>query len=83
MGLVPAGAYKNREFFERHVDFGIGVDILIQDILFDPQTSGGLLICVENERADDLLQALKEKGVQDAAIVGQVEPEPKERIVVE
>ncbi len=83
MGLVPEGAYKNKEFFERHVDFGIGVDILIQDILFDPQTSGGLLICVENERADDLLQALKQKGVQDAAIVGQVVPEPKERIVVE
>jgi len=83
MGLVPAGAYKNREFFERHVDVAIGVDILIQDILFDPQTSGGLLICVENERADDLLQALKKKGVQDAAIVGQVVPEPKERIIVE
>ena len=83
MGLVPAGAYKNREFFERHVDFGIGVDILIQDILFDPQTSGGLLICVEGNRADDLLQALKQKGIHDAAIVGQVEPEPKERIIVE
>lgn len=83
MGLVPAGAYKNREFFERHVDFGIGVDILIQDILFDPQTSGGLLICVEGDRADDLLQALQKKGIHDAAIVGQVVPEPKERIVVE
>ncbi|RZB36894.1 MAG: selenide, water dikinase [Desulfobacteraceae bacterium Eth-SRB2] len=83
MGLVPAGAYKNREFFERHVDFVIGVDILIQDILFDPQTSGGLLICVEGDRADDLLLALKQKGIQDAAIVGQVVPEPKERIVVE
>ena len=83
MGLVPAGAYKNREFFERHVDVATGLDPLIQDILFDPQTSGGLLICVENERADDLLQALKQKGVQDAAIVGQIDPEPKERIVVE
>ena len=83
MGLVPAGAYKNREFFERHVDIAIGMDILIQDILFDPQTSGGLLICVEDHRANDLLQALKQKGIHDAAIVGQVVPEPKERIVVE
>jgi selenide,water dikinase len=83
MGLVPAGAYKNREFFERHVDFAIGVDILIQDILFDPQTSGGLLICVEGDRADDLLLALKQKSIQDVAIVGQVVPEPKERIIVE
>ena len=83
MGLVPAGAYKNREFFERHVDVATGVDPLIQDILFDPQTSGGLLICVEGGRSDDLLQALKQKGVQDAAIVGQIMPEPKERIIVE
>lgn len=83
MGMVPAGAYKNREFFERHVDFAIGVDILIQDILFDPQTSGGLLICVEGDRADDLLLALKQKGIRDAAVVGQVYSEPKERIVVE
>lgn len=83
MGLVPAGAYKNREFFERHVDFAPRVNPLIQDILFDPQTSGGLLICVEGDRADGLLQALKQKGVHDAAVVGQVEPEPKNRIVVE
>jgi len=83
MGLVPAGAYKNREFYERHLDFAPSVDPLIRDILFDPQTSGGLLICVDGKRAYDLLQALKERGVYDAAIVGQVEPEPKEQIVVE
>jgi selenide, water dikinase len=82
MGLVPAGAYKNREFFECHVDIGPGVDPLIQDILFDPQTSGGLLICVQSDRANDLLYALKQKGIHDAAIVGQVVPEPKGRIVV-
>lgn len=83
MGLLPAGAYKNREFYERHVDFAPRVDSLLQDILFDPQTSGGLLICVEGARSDDLLQALKQKGIHDAAIVGQVDSEPKERIVVE
>jgi selenide,water dikinase len=83
MGLVPAGAYKNREFFERHVDIAPGVDHLIQDILFDPQTSGGLLISVQGNRAEDLLQKLKQIGVRDAAIVGQVLPEPKERIIVD
>ncbi len=83
MGLLPAGAYKNREFFEHRVDFAPRVDALLQDILFDPQTSGGLLICVDGDRADGLLQALKQKGIRDAAIVGHVEPEPKERIVVE
>ena len=44
MGLVPAGAYKNREFREAMVDIGPSVDSIVQDILFDPPTSGGLKI---------------------------------------
>jgi selenide,water dikinase len=83
MGLVPAGAYKNREFFECHADVSPGIDPLISDILFDPQTSGGLLICVEGDRAEDLLQKLKQKGIHDAAVVGHVEPQPNGRIVIE
>lgn len=81
MGLIPAGAYKNREFREKIVDFSSSIDRSIQDILFDPQTSGGLLICVERESANDLLIRLKNKGME-AAIIGEVLPEPKGRIVV-
>ena len=82
MGLVPAGTYNNREFRECMVDFAPSVDRLVQDILFDPQTSGGLLICVDMENADELLEKLKEKGMDSAAIIGDVATEPKERIVV-
>ncbi len=82
MGLVPAGTYNNREFRECMVDFAPSVDRLVQDILFDPQTSGGLLICVDRENADELLEKLKEKGMDSAAIIGDVATEPKERIVV-
>ena len=82
MGLVPAGAYKNREFRESMVDFAPSVDILIQDVLFDPQTSGGLLICVEKESADDMVKSLKKKGVDNAAVIGEVLSGPKGRIVV-
>lgn len=82
MGLVPAGAYNNREFRECMVDFAPSVDRLVQDIFFDPQTSGGLLICVDRENADELIIALKEKGIKEAAIIGEVLAEPKERIVV-
>lgn len=83
MGLVPAGAYRNRDFRLFMVDFAPTVSRILQDLLFDPQTSGGLLICVAPEKAQDLLKALKEKGVQDAAMVGEVVAEPKERIKVE
>jgi selenide,water dikinase len=65
------------------VDFASSVDRVLQDVLFDPQTSGGLLICVAPEKAAELLKALKAKGVQDAAMVGEVVAEPKERIKVE
>ena len=82
MGLVPAGAYKNREFRESMVDFAPSVDRLIQDILFDPQTSGGLLICVEKESADDLVKSLKRKEINDAAVIGEVLSSPKGKIVV-
>jgi len=82
MGLVPAGTYNNREFRECMVEFASSVDRITQDVLFDPQTSGGLLICLERGRADDLLQELKEKGIKDAAIIGEVLTEPKERILV-
>ncbi len=82
MGLVPAGAYKNREFRECMVDFVPSVDRLVQDILFDPQTSGGLLIGVDPDRAEDLVTELKDQGVEDAAVIGEVTTEPRERIVV-
>lgn len=82
MGLVPAGTYNNREFRECMVDFAPSVDRLVQDVLFDPQTSGGLLICVDRKNAAELLEKLKEKGMDSAAIIGDVATEPKERIVV-
>ncbi len=83
MGLVPAGAYKNREFRECMVDFAPSVDRLVQDILFDPQTSGGLLIGVEKESAGDLVAELREKGIPEAAIIGEVIAEPKRRIEID
>ena len=53
-----------------------------EDLLFDPQTSGGLLISVDKQRTDGLLAALKEKGVKESAIVGEVISEPKGRILI-
>ena len=83
MGLVPAGAYKNREFRECMVDFAPSVDRLVQDILFDPQTSGGLLIGVDPDRTDDLVAELRDEGIEEAAVIGEVTDGPRERIVVD
>ena len=82
MGLVPAGAYKNREFREAMVEVYPSVKQAVVDIMYDPQTSGGLLICVESESADDLVNELKKKGIDCAAVIGEVLAEPKKRIIV-
>jgi selenide,water dikinase len=82
MGLVPAGAFSNREFYGPMVEIASSVDTLVQDVLFDPQTSGGLLISVHEQSAKDLLLALKEKGVQEAALIGEVFSGSKQKIEV-
>lgn len=83
MGLIPTGAYNNRNFRGAFVDFGTKVDQRIQDVLFDPQTSGGLLIAVPAKEAESLVEALKANGIESAAIVGEVIAEPIDRIIVE
>jgi len=83
MGLIPAGTYNNRNFRGAFVDFDTNVPQRVQDLLFDPQTSGGLLIAVAADEAVKLVDALKNKGVETAAIVGEVVAGPGERIVVE
>jgi selenide,water dikinase len=82
LGLVPGGAYKNREYRECMVGMASSVDRFLQDVLYDPQTSGGLLISLNPENADRLMKDLKEKGVPDAAVIGEVISEPKEKIMV-
>ncbi len=82
MGLIPAGAHRNREYRQGMIDFDPSVGRALMDILFDPQTSGGLLISVSGPQAEEMVDALVAKGIQEAAIVGEVVAEPKERIVV-
>jgi len=82
MGLVPAGTYNNRKFREAFVSFDQAIDGIMQDILFDAQTSGGLLIMVDPADAVPLMEKLHAIGVKDAAIIGEVVEKPKERILV-
>lgn len=71
MGFIPAGAYRNREYAETGVKNVNAISRAMQDILFDPQTSGGLLIALPKEEAEACLEELKEKIVQ-AALIGYV-----------
>ena len=64
------------------VTFSAGIDPIMQDILFDPQTSGGLLIGVKDMLAQGLLEELRAKGVLHAAVIGNVTDGPAGRIMV-
>jgi selenide,water dikinase len=71
-GLVPGGTRRNEAHFSQFVTVGEGVGDVDRTILFDAQTSGGLLIAVEEDRAGDLVAALEKEGTPAAAVVGRV-----------
>ena len=72
MGMIPAGAYHNKNYLAEDVYFEPSVDDIIRFVLFDPQTSGGLLIAVAQDKKDLLLENLRSNGVDDVAVVGSV-----------
>lgn len=72
MGMIPAGAYNNRDYLEGKVFFDPGISRAEQAILFDPQTSGGLFIAIEAEKAGMLVDRLNRHGVGEARAIGQV-----------
>ena len=77
MGIIPAGAHRNRDyvgpdvtsFLSKDPDKDIDLRATI-DCLYDPQTSGGLLIAIDEKHVKDLQQALGEQGCE-SAIIGQ------------
>ena len=71
MGVVPAGAYKNRKWIGPNVSIMEDVPLEYSDLLFDPQTSGGLLITVPEEESQELLRRLKDE-IPAAEIIGYV-----------
>ena len=77
-GLVPGGSYKNHQYTGKNVDLG-DCDADWFDVLYDPQTSGGLLFAIPEEEADAAMKALKEAQLETkAAIIGDiVEPDEK------
>jgi len=70
MGILPEGMYRNRSFAEAQVDPGT-VPLELQDLLYDPQTSGGLLMAVHPEEAEALLAELRD-AVPAAQRIGTV-----------
>lgn len=72
MGLVPAGAYKNRGYSMKHVEAG-AVEEYYLDLLYDPQTSGGLLISVSPKQLEEMMADFEAAHMDTAvSIIGRV-----------
>lgn len=82
-GLIPAGSYSIKYFCEESVEIDSRIDTALKDLIFDPQTSGGLVISLSRDVADDCLKELKNEGVEAAEIIGEVLcPHPKGKLRV-
>ena len=82
MGLVPAGAYRNRQYAEKGVKLCNDMSMAMQDIMYDPQTSGGLLISVPCQYAQQLEDEIR-LSVPEARIIGYVTEKQDSWICIE
>ncbi len=80
-GLTPGGLARNRAHRESQVEAD-GVDPALLALLYDPQTSGGLLAAVPEAEADAVAQALEAAGVLAAAVIGEVNTDDPGRVRV-
>ena len=81
MGFIPAGAYRNRDFAEKDVMVRGNVSRAMQDILYDPQTSGGLLMVVPEKAAERLLSELRD-SIPCAEMIGYVTEKEESYLVL-
>jgi len=71
-GYVTGASQRNARSFDGEIVFDAGVDAIAQAILFDPQTSGGLLVACAPDAADDVLRTFHAAGFAAAAVIGEM-----------
>jgi len=81
-GFVPAGLYRNKNYRISQIERKDTCPDWILDVLFDPQTAGGLFFSISAAEAQGLIEKLHQDGILDAAIVGKVVSENPGKIVV-
>lgn len=80
MGLVPEGSYNNRDYLDGKYELK-NVESWMEDILFDPQTSGGLLVSLSKEESLKLMKEFEEKNIPAWVIGEAIEKEDKYIVV--
>lgn len=71
-GFIPGGLYRNRDYIGGFCRIEDNVEQYLRDIIFDPQTSGGLLIAVSRRDSGDIIKEIRSAGAEEACIIGSV-----------
>jgi selenide,water dikinase len=72
LGCIPGAAFRNKEFAEDFCNFETSVDYNHKMLLYDAQTSGGLLIAAKPDDVDNIISDLKKSGYPTSTVVGEV-----------
>jgi selenide,water dikinase len=80
-GLLTSGDKTNREYVGAEVEVAASVDPNLMKLFYDPQTAGGLILAIGEEKADELLMELRENYPR-AEIIGRVGDRSTKRILV-
>ncbi len=82
LGQVPGGTGRNRSYFSCRVQGLEGLPQVLADLLFDPQTSGGLLVPLAPDRAEACAAAMRAAGDLEAAVIGEVLDSPPGWVII-
>lgn len=81
MGLIPAGCYNNKKYLQGKYELR-NIEPWLEDVLFDPQTSGGLLISISSSEGKAMMEKLSKLEIP-SQIIGEVVPKGEKYIIVE
>jgi len=70
--MISCALRRNKEYASQYLEVAKNISQEMENVFYDPQTSGGLLIAIGEEQGEGLLSRLKKKGIKDAAIIGKV-----------
>ena len=82
MGCIPGAAFRNQEYTNESCEFEPSVDYNHKMLVLDAQTSGGLLMCVPEAKANEIIEELQKVGYPDSAVVGEVIERKTKSVIV-
>lgn len=82
MGIVPGGTYRNRDYLVGNMTIDENLEPVYQDIIFDPQTSGGLLVSLKADQAELLMKYYEKHLENDFSIIGCVKAFTGKHLIV-